>query len=177
MNKLASFLFCLCLYTIASGQEAKPVSLKSVLLQQLQSTYDAKNWFVPIKVALQDVTVDQANWRDSSGNHSVGQLASHLLFWNERVLKQLRNEPLEKFSGNNDETFVHFEKEDWAKTLKHLDDVLTGLEQVLQGADDKKLAAMAETIANVSTHNAYHTGQILYVRKLQKSWDGKNGVK
>ena len=25
--------------------------------------------------------------------------------------------------------------------------------------------AMAETIANISTHNAYHTGQIVYVRK------------
>lgn len=177
MNKLAPLLLCLCLFRSVAAQEPQTVSLKSILLQQLRSTYDNKNWFVPVKVALQDLTVEQVNWRDSSGNHSVGQLASHLLFWNERVLKQLRAEPLEKFSGNNDETFVHFEKEEWTKTLKRLDEVLTGLEEVVRGADGKKLAAMAETIANVSTHNAYHTGQILYVRKLQKSWDGKNGVK
>ncbi|MEP6937737.1 MAG: hypothetical protein ABI871_06680, partial [Chthoniobacterales bacterium] len=29
----------------------------------------------------------------------------------------------------------------------------------------------------ISTHNAYHTGQILYVRKLQGSWNPANGVK
>lgn len=32
-------------------------------------------------------------------------------------------------------------------------------------------------LANISTHNAYDTGQILYVRKLQGSFDAKNGVK
>jgi hypothetical protein len=25
-------------------------------------------------------------------------------------------------------------------------------------------------IGNVSTHNAYHIGQIIYIRKLQNSW-------
>ena len=40
-----------------------------------------------------------------------------------------------------------------------------------------KLAAIAPTIANISTHNAYHTGQIIYARKLQGSWNPDKGVK
>jgi hypothetical protein len=32
-------------------------------------------------------------------------------------------------------------------------------------------------IAHVGTHNAYHTGEIVYVRKLQGSWDPSKGVK
>ncbi len=30
---------------------------------------------------------------------------------------------------------------------------------------------------HISTHNAYHIGQIIYVRKEQGSRDPKNGVK
>ena len=42
---------------------------------------------------------------------------------------------------------------------------------------EEKLALKAPLISHISTHNAYHTGQILYVRKLQGSWNPENGVK
>jgi hypothetical protein len=44
-------------------------------------------------------------------------------------------------------------------------------------ARDAKLKGWAPTIANISAHNAYHTGQIVFVRKLQKSRDAAKGVK
>jgi hypothetical protein len=58
-----------------------------------------------------------------------------------------------------------------------LDSVLTALEKSIETADDAKLSEWYPTIANISTHNAYHTGQIVFVRKLQKSWDSEKGVK
>ena len=61
--------------------------------------------------------------------------------------------------------------------MQDLDRVMTSLEQFVQIADDATLAKHAGTLANISTHNAYHTGQILYVRKLQGSWNPANGVK
>jgi hypothetical protein len=30
---------------------------------------------------------------------------------------------------------------------------------------------------SICTHNAYHVGQIVYVRKLQGSWNPEKGVK
>lgn len=30
-----------------------------------------------------------------------------------------------------------------------------------------------EVLANVTTHNAYHIGQIIYIRKLQQSFDNE----
>ncbi|PEO24713.1 DltD domain-containing protein, partial [Bacillus wiedmannii] len=30
-----------------------------------------------------------------------------------------------------------------------------------------------EILANVTTHNAYHIGQIIYIRKLQKSYENE----
>ena len=50
-------------------------------------------------------------------------------------------------------------------------------EEAVQSADDKKLAEWAPTIARIGTHNAYHIGQIVFVRKEQGSWDPEKGVK
>ena len=54
---------------------------------------------------------------------------------------------------------------------------VTALENFVVNADDAKLNSAASTLAHIGTHNAYHTGQILYVRKLQGSWNPENGVK
>jgi hypothetical protein len=54
---------------------------------------------------------------------------------------------------------------------------MTDWEQAVDGADDKKVALWASTIAHIGTHNAYHIGQMVYVRKLQGVWDPNKGVK
>jgi hypothetical protein len=61
--------------------------------------------------------------------------------------------------------------------VQKLDAVLTDLEKVVENATDKQLAEWSSTIANISAHNAYHTGQIIFVRKLQGSWNPEKGVK
>jgi uncharacterized damage-inducible protein DinB len=61
--------------------------------------------------------------------------------------------------------------------VQQLDQVLTDIEKWVEGADETKLKEAAQTLTHISTHNAYHIGQIIYVRKEQGSWDPKNGVK
>jgi uncharacterized damage-inducible protein DinB len=51
------------------------------------------------------------------------------------------------------------------------------LEAAVEKMPEEKLALKAPLISHISTHNAYHTGQIVYVRKLQGSWNPENGVK
>jgi len=79
--------------------------------------------------------------------------------------------------GNNEETFDSFDEKTWNETVQKLNDVLTQWEQEINKADEKKLNDWYENIANMNTHNAYHTGQIVFVRKLQKTWDPAKGVK
>jgi uncharacterized damage-inducible protein DinB len=55
--------------------------------------------------------------------------------------------------------------------------VLADWEKAVESADDAKLAQNASLIAHVGAHNAYHIGQILYVRKQQGVWDPNKGVK
>ena len=51
------------------------------------------------------------------------------------------------------------------------------LEAAVEKMPDETLALKAPLISHISTHNAYHTGQILYVRKLQGSWNPEKGGK
>jgi hypothetical protein len=161
---------------LGQNQPKQPATLRSILLHELHTTHNKADWFVPISVAVDGLTARQASWQPPSGGHSAGQLTYHLLFWNRRNLLTFRGEKQEKFAGNNDETFEKFNDKQWADTVKELDQVMTDLEKLVETADEKKLAEWAPTIANICTHNAYHVGQIVYVRKLQGSWNPAKGV-
>ena len=178
--KLALICSMLVLATPPSvfAQDKKPApTLKSVLLEQLRSTHTKAEWFVPANTAVEGLTAEQASWTDGKGNHSVGQLANHLIFWNSEELAKFKGEPEVKFSGDNNETFNSFDSKKWNATVKQLDQVLTDWEKAVEAADDAKLKDWYSTIAHIGAHNAYHIGEIVYVRKEQGSWDASKGVK
>ena len=178
MKKLFAVLVLLQL-SLLRGQTPKqpPTTIKGVLLEQLRTTHNQKGLFVPVSVALEGLTPEQASWKDKSGNHSIGQLANHLAFWNAQELTKFKGEKPAAFSGNNEETFNSFDSKSWNATVQKLDSVLTEWEKAVEGADESKLKSWYSVIAHIGTHNAYHTGQIIYIRRLQGSWDAAKGVK
>ena len=167
--------------SLASGlvaQNQPAPTLKSILLEQLKSTHNVQDWFVPAIKAVDGMTVEQANWKDGKGNHSVAQLVSHLTFWDKQQLAKFKGEPPPAYSGKNDDTFAPtVDQRGWESAVRELDAVLTDMENLIQAADDQKLQSWSSAIAHISAHNAYHTGQILFVRKEQGSWDPEKGVK
>jgi hypothetical protein len=158
-------------------ESAEPASIREVLLDQLKSTHNQKDWFVPVNTAIEGLTPEQANWQDQGKIHSVGQLIYHLIYWNERQLAKFKGEKEAPFSGNNDETFTAFDKNTWTETVAKLDRDLTEWERLIATTDEAKLKSWYTTISRINTHNAYHTGEIIYVRKLQGSWNPEKGVK
>lgn len=169
-------LLTVILSTAIVAATAQQASTKTVLLEQLKNTHNVKNWFVPINVAVDGMTAEQAAWKDKGG-HSVGQLAYHLWFWNERQLNDFKGTKNAAFSGNNEETFDKFDQKQWSDIVKKIDQVMTDIEKWVESATDEQLKKHASTLTNISAHNAYHTGQIVSVRKAQGSWDAKKGVK
>ncbi len=167
---------CLPLFAQAPKATEQP-TLKSILLEQLRSTHNKAEWFVPANTAVAGLTAEQANWTDAKGNHSVGQLVSHLIFWDRRSLDKFEGKPQAKYNGNNDATFTSFDPKQWNADVKELDQVMTEWETAVQSADESKLQKWYSTIAHIGTHNAYHIGEIVYVRKEQGSWNPANGVK
>ena len=158
------------------NQNKKPTTLREVLLSELRSTHTNPEWFVPANTAVKGLTAEQASWSDGKGNHSVGQLAYHIVFWNRQNLARLKGEKPAPFGGNNDETFTKFDTKTWNDTVRQLDEVMKELEHWVETADEASLKDKAQVFTHISTHNAYHIGEIIYVRKEQGSWDPKNGV-
>ena len=177
MRRLA-FLLLLAIPLAASAQDKKPpTTLRGVLLEQLRTTHNEEDWFVPASIAVAGLTGEQAKWSPGKGNHSVGQLAYHLWYWDDRALTRFKGEKAAPFDGNNNETFDNFTAAQWDDLVKKLNQVMSDWEKAVETADDKKLAENASLVAHVGAHNAYHIGQILYVRKLQGVWDPSKGVK
>ena len=178
MTRKIAFLLLLSMPLTAVAQNKKPpTTLRGVLLEQLRTTHNEEDWFVPASTAVQGLTAEQAKWSPGNGAHSVGQLAYHLWFWNTTELAHFKGEKAPAFSGNNDETFNDFNAAQWDDLQKKLNQVLTDWERAVETADDQKIAENASLIAHVGAHNAYHIGQIIYVRKLQGVWDPSKGVK
>ena len=177
------YAVCLLAALLASGAYAqnqpspKPTTLKGVLLEQLRTTHNQEDWFAPANIAVEGITPEQASWKSGKDDHSIGQLTSHLIFWDRHSLAQFEGKPQPKFSGNNDETFNSFDSKSWPELVKQLDEVLTEWEKAVEAADDQKIAANASLIAHIGAHNAYHVGQIVYIRKEQGSWNPAKGVK
>lgn len=167
----------LSLPCFSQNQQQPPATLRTLLLHELHTTHNKADWFVPINTAIDGLTAEQASWQPPNGNHSAGQLAYHLLFWNRRALQDLKGVAQQKYTGTNDETFSKFDDKQWKDTVQQLDQVMTDYEKFIESADENKLASIATMVGNICTHNAYHVGQIVYARKLQGSWNPDKGVK
>jgi uncharacterized damage-inducible protein DinB len=165
------------------------MNLKELLVDQMHSCHDQSGWFVSVNNALLGLTAEQAAWKDGSTNNSVWQLVNHLIFWNQNYLNRFRGKPNQEFKGTNDSTFegekTSGTEDEWQETVDKLNSVLTEWEKEIENASFEKLdqpAKKNETepwtlyIAAVNSHIAYHTGQIVSLRKLQGSWDKSNGV-
>lgn len=176
MKKSALLLMAVLPLAAFAQSDKKPTTLRGVLLEQLHSTDDKEDWFVPAKIAVADLSPEQAKWTPPGGGHSVGQLAYHLWFWDSRSLAQFKGEKPPAFTGSNDQTFNDFNAAQWSDLVRKLEQVMSDWEKAVEAADDQKLAENASLIAHIGAHNAYHIGQILYVRKLENAWDSKKGV-
>lgn len=176
MRKLF-ILFMLVSSTSLYAQNNSAPTIKSILLAQLKTTHNVKDWFVPAMPAVSGLTPEQANWKDSSNNHSIAQLTTHLIFWNKQLLDKFEGRQPDAFSGDNKETFSPVDKDSWEAAQKALDQILTEWESFIEKTDDKILEKWYDTISHIATHNAYHIGQIIYIRKMKSWWDDNNGVK
>ena len=81
------------------------------------------------------------------------------------------------FNDNNDETFAQYCTGNWPRTVEKLDSIQSAWEHEVANASEEQLTKWASEVANLSSHNAYHTGQIVYIRKQNGWWTASQGVK
>jgi uncharacterized damage-inducible protein DinB len=148
---------------------------KEVLSDQLLANADDPSWYTPFMQATEGLSEGEAFRKFEANVNSIAEITQHLLYWNETWQMRFRASRLDavpRISSNN-ESFVVPEGRDFHTLREALLKVLLrwqedmGPDQLEQCVDGLGVPAKWwQVVANVTTHNAYHIGQIVYIRKL-----------
>lgn len=163
------------------------MSSTDIFRYQISTLTDTSDWFVSLKDALNGLSSADAV-RVSNGNHSIWELVYHIWFWNDRWLKRIRNEKLEPMTGDNETTFEAHNtgEEQWNALLNRLFNVMASMKQEaenmteakwMQNVSESNPTPWYKAYSNLTTHTAYHIGQIVTLRKALGIWNPDQGVK
>ncbi|MFJ5764522.1 DinB family protein [Lysinibacillus sp. NPDC093210] len=152
--------------------------LKDVLSDQLLANANDPSWYVPFTEAVKNLTEKEAFWKVSEDSNSIAEIVQHLLYWNETWQTRYKedSENAVPTIEENDRTFTISENKAFVELQQQLLTVLLKWQEILteeQLESEVKgyfNAKWWQVLGNVTTHNAYHIGQIVYIRKIQKSW-------
>lgn len=153
-----------------------------VLLQNWDYAMDQEDWAPPLSDALDGVNSEQASWKpQGEAGNSIWETVNHLTYYKERFLRKLKGLPQQPEADSNDDTFTVTASGDeaWQQAVERLKTVHAQLREIIEalgeGAYDWGGSGHApgEEVMSLILHDAYHTGQIVLVRKLQGSWPSK----
>ncbi|MDH5160553.1 DinB family protein [Heyndrickxia oleronia] len=155
------------------------VHAKDVLSDQLLANANDPSWYLPFSDSVENLSEEEALWKPNENSNSIAEIVQHLLYWNETWQTRYQKSHLNAVPsiGNNNNSFIIPEnktfndlKEELLRVLLQWQDLLTE-EKIERNVNGFPVPAQWWAIlGNVATHNAYHIGQIIYIRKLQKSW-------
>jgi uncharacterized damage-inducible protein DinB len=149
------------------------MNAKDVFIAQLDACHE-NTWFVSLLNSVDGLTEKQANWKPNESTNSIFEIVNHLIFYNERHLNQFKNIPAEK--KDDQSTFSNRRELDWNDAVKKITEIMTEWKNVVTESDDKRIEEDASKLAHLTIHTTYHAGQIIYIRKLQGSWNPEVGV-
>ncbi|RZT23676.1 DinB family protein [Fictibacillus sp. BK138] len=156
------------------------VHAKDLLSDQLLANANDPSWYDPFSDSVKNLSEEQAFWKPDENCNSIAEIVQHLLYWNETWQTRYKKSHVNAVPsiGDNNKSFVIPENENFIHLKERLLEVLLQWQELLT---EEKLesevngfpvpAKWWEIIGNVATHNAYHIGQIIFIRKLQKSWE------
>ncbi|EJV84539.1 DinB family protein [Bacillus mycoides] len=153
---------------------------KEILQNGVKQVFYEEEWYPPISEALKNLTAAQACWHpEGKASNTIWENANHLLTFKERLLSRLHQDDTFVAPQNNDDTFVQGGPNDddaWQQTVKRTLQVHDALRSSLTSLQEAELDQPSPSLPvwqqymNILLHDAYHTGQIIQLRKLQGSW-------
>jgi uncharacterized damage-inducible protein DinB len=158
--------------------------MKEILLHQIKAVYNQADWFVPLETAIDGITPPQAAAKYNQQNNSIEEIVHHLIYWNELYLNRFKDPEFSFSEISNDETFKNHFGLTWEQTCEKIKSVLNEWIRCIEISTDTTLNSVMPgkgkrwsiMICNLINHTAYHTGQIVSLRKEHNCWDAAKGV-
>lgn len=165
---------------VRKGAERNMTPATPLLLRSLRENYYRGGWHGPsaaVREALRGLDANAASWRPGEGRHNIWELALHLAYTRQMMLKRM---------GIEVPAFPHRLTKPWwpalpaataaawADDLALLEVLHRRLVAAVSGASRRVLATVrpgrSHTIAmevlGVATHDAYHAGQMNMIRRM-----------
>lgn len=157
------------------------MNVKELLLHEWACTYDQEDWFPPLRNAVSGLDAAQASWKPAGeACNTIWENLSHLLFYKERFLQRLSGSRLSPEDTSNEDTFTPSGSADdndaWQATLQRMEQVNRDIFDKLSSLNEEELQqalpthSILKSAMSLVLHDAFHTGQIVQLRKLQGSW-------
>jgi DinB family protein len=159
------------------------LSLHDLVVDHLYTLLEREGWQwqPPLREAMDGVTAAQAAWKPAPERHSIWQIVRHLILWKGGVLDAWNGNPPDgqQLLARDWRAAAAGSEEDWARDRQTLLAISLELLSRAQGLDDAGLSrpidwyqgrhrqALALRLVRSTTHDAYHAGQIQYLRALQ----------
>ena len=131
--------------------------------------------------ALEGLGWEEAGQRVTGIPQTIYQLVNHMIYWQRWTLEWLdgMDPPLPEHAplgwpggeGPKDEA-------EWERTVKEL---LDGLEELSRGCRENELFSVQgdwsalDMLNSIVSHNSYHLGQIVSIRRMLKTWPPPSG--
>lgn len=171
------------------------ITVKELLSIHLEDTFASERWHPTLATAVWGLTAAQAAWKPAPERHSIWQIVRHLIHWKRGVLEALNgNTPDFERMTAEDWPEVAGDQDAWEADVRALHDLYAEFRRRLEALGDEGLQravrsyqqsaeplVIARRLLGVFTHDAYHSGQIQYLRALQgipadrffnAAWDG-----
>jgi uncharacterized damage-inducible protein DinB len=155
-----------------------------LLLHGWECTYDKEDWYPPLRDALSGLTAKEASFRPAGeAANTIWENVSHLLYYKERLLHRLSGTEFSNDADTNDDTFTPSggadDEEAWQADLLRMENVHRQIREKLASLTDEAFDQPLPTtptglsVMSIILHDAFHTGQIVQIRKLQGSWPAR----
>ncbi|MDC2864766.1 DinB family protein [Bacillus sp. BP-3] len=139
---------------------------------------------IPIKDAITDIDWELSGKQVENIPYSIYQLVMHMKYWQDFLLRGLHGEKLQLPADIKESWPVENmaeNQEEWAEIIKGF---LAGIDIACTIAQttnlDEPLAqypdvTRADTLRNIASHNSYHLGEIVLLRRLFEAWPPLGG--
>ncbi|MEX2218300.1 MAG: DinB family protein [Phycisphaerales bacterium] len=138
---------------------------RASLLKWWNDAWTEGLWAAPWKKAVEGLTPAQAAWSPAAGRHSIWTIVEHMLFWREDNLRRLAGggpATNEQVAAGNFPRLADTSGAAWQATLRRFEE---SHRRIAAAIADPALSL--ERVAYLLPHDAYHVGQIMYLRALQ----------
>lgn len=122
-------------------------------------------WAAPWSKAVGDLSVKQATWRPDPARKCIWEFVSHVTFWRNFLLDRESGKARpsdEEIGRMNFALPANPTEAQWNEARAALK---AGIERIAAAAKEGKIAA--DKLAAPLAHDAYHLGQVMYLRALQ----------